>query len=91
LGRAGVLDGSFKGGMTVKLSMDAITQNLRDAGCQENFIKGFLASLIQDTPAEQERMLEKERRCILEKIHEEQRKLDRFDYLRYALKKSRSE
>ncbi len=71
----------------MKLSMDAITQNLRDAGCPENFIIRFLASLAHGTPAEQERMLEQERRCILEKVHDEQRKLDCFDYLRYALKR----
>jgi len=73
----------------VKLSREAITQNLRDAGCQENFIKGFLAALNHGTPAEQERMLEQERRCILEKVHDEQKKLDCFDYLRYTLKKGR--
>jgi len=71
----------------VKLSKDAITQNLRDAGCPEDFIQSFLTSLAHGTPAEQERMLERERRCILEKVHDEQKKLDRFDYLRYALKK----
>ncbi len=71
----------------MKLSMDAITQNLRDAGCPEDFIKRFLVSLTNGTPAEQERMLAQERRCILEKIHDGQRKLDCFDYLRYALKK----
>lgn len=75
----------------MKLSMDAIAQNLRDAGCQESFIKSFLDSLTQGTPAEQERMLEQERRCILEKVHDEQKKLDCFDYLRYTLKKNRSE
>ncbi len=62
-------------------------QNLQDAGCQEVFIKRFLASLTDGTPAEQERMLEQERRCILEKVHDEQKRLDCFDYLRYALKR----
>ncbi len=71
----------------MKLSIDAITQNLRDAGCPEDFIKRFLACLTHGTPIEQERMLERERRCILEKVHDEQKKLDCFDYLRYALKR----
>ncbi len=75
----------------MKLNIDAITQNLRDAGCQENFIKSFLASLTHGTPAEQDRMLEQERRCILEKVHVEQKKLDCFDYLRYMLKRSSTE
>lgn len=75
----------------MKLSKDAITQNLRDAGCQESFIKSFLDSLDHCTPAEQERMLERERRCILDKVHDEQKKLDRFDYLRYTLRRNRSE
>ncbi len=68
----------------MKLSKDAITQNLRDAGCQEDFIQKFLASLTDGTPAEQER------RCILGKVHDEQKRLDCFDYLRYALKKEQS-
>ncbi len=71
----------------MQLSIDAITQNLRDAGCPEDFIKRFLACLTHGTPAEQERLLEQERRCILEKVHDEQKKLDCFDYLRYALKR----
>ncbi len=71
----------------MKLSMEDITQNLRDAGCAEDFIKRFLACLTHGTPVEQERMLERERHCILEKIHDEQKKLDCFDYLRYALKR----
>lgn len=71
----------------MKLSKDAITQNLRDAGCPEDFIRRFLASLTSGTPAEQERLLDQERRCILEKVHDEQKRLDCFDYLRYALKK----
>ncbi len=71
----------------MQLSIDAITQNLRDAGCPEDFIKRFLACLTYGTPIEQERMLERERHCILEKVHDEQKKLDCFDYLRYALKR----
>lgn len=73
----------------MKLSKEAISQNLRDAGCQEKFIERFLAALNHGTTAEQNRMLEQERRCILEKVHDEQKKLDCFDYLRYALKKER--
>jgi len=71
----------------VKLSKDTITQNLRDAGCPEDFIRRFLAALTNGTPAEQERLLDQERRCILDKVHDEQKRLDCFDYLRYALKK----
>ncbi len=71
----------------MQLSIDAITQNLRDAGCPEEFIQRFLAALAHGTPVERERMLEQERRCILEKVHDEQKRLDCFDYLRYALKK----
>ncbi len=71
----------------MKLSTEAIAQNLRDAGCPEDFIKRFIACLTHGTPAERERMLEQERRCILEKVHDEQKRLDCFDYLRYALKK----
>ncbi len=71
----------------MKLNTEDIAQNLRDAGCPEKFIQRFLATLAHGTPAERERMLEQERRCILEKVHDEQKRLYCFDYLRYALKK----
>jgi len=67
--------------------MDAVAQNLRDAGCPEEFIKNFILALSHATPAEQAQMLERQRRCILEKVHDEQKKLDCLDYLRYTLKK----
>ncbi len=71
----------------MKQTAEQIAQNLRDAGCQDKFIQQFLAALANGTPAQQEQLLDRERRHILDKVHDEQKRLDRFDYLRYALKK----
>lgn len=61
----------------------AITQNLRDAGCQDAFIEAFLQAVAEGTEAQQERLLEEERGRILSRVREEQKKLECFDFLRY--------
>lgn len=71
----------------MKQTAEQIAQNLRDAGCQDKFIQQFLAALVNGTPAQREQLLDRERRHILGKVHDEQKRLDRFDYLRYTLKK----
>jgi len=67
----------------LKPSKAAITQNLRDAGCQDAFIDAFLQAVAEGAAAQQERLLEEERSCILSRVREEQKKLDCFDFLRY--------
>jgi len=60
-----------------------IEENLRDAGCPDGFIEEFLAACASSTPDIQRRLLERQRRCILERIHAERKRLECFDYLRY--------
>lgn len=70
---------------------ERIAQNLRDAGCPEEFIAEFLRVMAEGSPEEQRRMLEKQRCRILKKLHDAQKKLECFDYLCWQLKKEREE
>lgn len=71
------------------LSPAAVEENLRDAGCPCAFVEKFLQCYGDCTPAEQLRLLERQRQALLDQIHESQKKLDCLDYLRYQIKKSK--
>ncbi len=60
-----------------------IEENLKDAGCPDSFIREFLAAYASSTPDAQRRLLDRQRQCILEKLHADQKRLECFDYLRY--------
>ncbi len=60
-----------------------IAENLKDAGCPDSFIQEFLTAWASGTPEAQRCLLERQRRCILDQLHAEQRRLECFDYLRY--------
>ncbi len=60
-----------------------IAENLRDAGCPDSFIEEFLTACASGTPDAQRRLLDRQRQCILDKIHADQKRLECFDYLRY--------
>jgi hypothetical protein len=67
---------------------ETLIQNLKDAGCAPDFIQGFIQHYQQGKTSEAlRRDLSKQRRFILDKIHESQRQLDCLDYLIYQLKK----
>ncbi len=66
---------------------EQIAENLRAAGCGEEFIAEFQRIMAQGTARERERMLETQRRCILGKLHDEQKKLECIDFLRYQLRR----
>ncbi len=70
-----------------KKDVEAVKQNLRDAGCSEEFIVTFMHVWEAGTSAEQLRLLACQRCRLLDHVHEEQRKLDCLDYLRYQLEK----
>lgn len=66
---------------------ETILQNLRDAGCCEAFIQRFLCSWEEDPVEAQLQLLSCQRSELLCSIHEEQKKLECLDYLRYQLQK----
>lgn len=69
------------------LDRQAILQNLRDAGCEEELIDRFLILWDAGNTADQLRLLSCYRCRLLEKIHRGQQQMDCLDYLIYHLKK----
>ena len=59
-----------------KTDVEAVEQNLRDAGCSDDFIVTFMHAWEVDTPAEQLRLLSRQRRSLLDALHAEEKKLD---------------
>ena len=72
------------------LSTQSVEQNLKDAGCPEQFIASFLAQYPCITPAEQLHLLEHQRVKLLDQLHDSQKHLDCMDYLCYQIRKQQS-
>lgn len=64
-----------------------VLQLLRETECSEEFTQQFAAAIDQESIAGQLRLLRAQRRRQLERLHDEERKLDQLDYLRYRLEK----
>lgn len=69
----------------------AMLQNLKDAGCSEEFIETFLQAWERGATKEQLRLLSVWRCRLLDCVHTEQKKLDCLDYLRYQLQNQKKE
>ena len=70
-----------------KTDVEAVEQNLRDAGCSDEFVVTFMQVWGTGTLQEQLRLLSRQRGVLLDGIHAAQKKLDCLDYLRYQLQK----
>lgn len=70
-----------------KTDIEAVEQNLRDAGCSDEFVVTFLHIWQTGTKQEQLRLLSRQRCVLLDGVHAAQKKLDCLDYLRYQLQK----
>lgn len=66
------------------LKSEEIRQNLIDAGCDEDTIARFFNSRSKQ---ERLRILDKQRKQLLETYHNDARKIDCLDFLVYQLKK----
>ena len=64
-----------------------ITQLLQEADCSDEFIQEFLAAMDAENVKGQISLLRTQRSRQLNRLHEEEQKLDRLDYLRYKLEK----
>lgn len=64
-----------------------VGQLLQEAGCTDEFTHQFLAMMRTENPKTLLRLLRGQRSYQLDRLHEEERKLDRLDYLRYKLEK----
>lgn len=75
----------------MEIDVEQIAENLRCAGCGEEFIVEFRRVMAQGTAREREKMLEKQRRCILGELHDRQKKLECFDYLCHRLRRQKGQ
>jgi DNA-binding transcriptional MerR regulator len=73
--------------MPENLSVQAIIQNLKDAGCDLETIERFLSFEKSGSMQQQRNLLSVHRDHLLEKVHREERKIDCLDYLVYQLSK----
>ena len=69
-------------------SMQSVIQNLKDAGCEKQCVEEFLALEQERKRGEQLRLQELPRQKLLDRVHEEERQIDRLDYLVYQIRKS---
>lgn len=70
-----------------KSDIGALEQNLRDAGCSDEFVVTFMRIWQTGTKQDQLRLLSRQRRVLLDSVHAAQKRLDCLDYLRYQLQK----
>ena len=66
-------------------SVQAVIQNLKDAGCSQETIDCCLACLDTGRKKELLERLEKHRKGILDKIHKGQKQIDCLDYLVFQI------
>lgn len=70
---------------------ETLIENLKDAGCSEEFIAKFLQAWEDRAATAPLKLLSQQRGRLLEAVHAEQKKLDCLDYLRYRLEKHKNE
>lgn len=66
----------------------ATIENLKDAGCNEDFIEQFMAAAEQGRTKALFTLLEGHRNSLLDAVHTNQKKIDLLDYLVFQMKKS---
>ena len=67
------------------LSQEEVKQILYDAGCPDGFTLEFLKT---ENATAQLQLLRRQRRCQLERVHSEEKKLDILDFLRDQLQRT---
>lgn len=71
-------------------SKEEVIQNLKDAGCGPDTIACFMRCWDQGDVKGQFRVMEEHRRCLLDKVHEEERKIECLDYLDYQMRRNKN-
>ncbi len=75
--------------MASTASVQAIIQNLKDAGCSAQTVERFLALEAEGNAAEQLQLLALHRRRLLARVHREEKRIDCLDYLVYQIQKKK--
>lgn len=69
--------------------IEAIIQNLKDAGCDSDTIEKFMADLQKGKEANGLKLLAVHRKNLLDSLHREQKCIDCLDYLVYQMKEAK--
>ena len=72
-------------------SVQAAIQNLKDAGCGADGVEQFLSLEEEGKTQEQLELLSVQRRQLLDRVHEEERRITCLDYLVYQIEKRKQE
>jgi len=67
-----------------------VIQNLKDAGCDQKIIECFMECMAQDDFNGQLRLMKEQRKCLLDRVHEEEKQISCLDYLVYQIDRSRA-
>ena len=73
--------------MSNNASVQAVIHNLQDAGCDPETVEEFLALDGEGKTGEQLKLLARQRRQLLDRVHREEKRIDCLDYLAYQLNK----
>ena len=66
---------------------EAVMQNLKDAGCDAETVKKFFALEREGKTKEQLRLLSQHRERLLGRVHRDEKRITRLDYLVYQMRK----
>lgn len=69
--------------MFSEFSVQTITENLKDAGCDQEMITEFFDK--SGKKDEQLRILKRHRQMLLDRVHREEKRIDSLDYLVYQM------
>ena len=72
-------------------SEEDVIQNLKDAGCGREMITCFMKCMEQDDRKGQLQLMKEHRKCLLDRVHEEEKRIDCLDYLVYQIGRSRND
>lgn len=62
-----------------------VLQNLKDAGCTNKMVEEFMALQNSEDEEQQIQLLSGHRKHLLEKLHQEEKRIDCLDYLLYQM------
>lgn len=68
-------------------SIQAVVQNLEDAECDSQTVEQFMELKKEGKAMEQLNLLSMHRKCLLDRVHAEEKRIDCLDYLVYQIKK----
>ena len=72
-------------------SEEDVIQNLKDAGCDRKIIECFMECMARDDFNGQLRLMKEQRKCLLDRVHKNEKQIDCLDYLVYQIDRSRAQ